>query len=192
VALLATSGMRRGEALGLRWADLVLVEGRASIRQTLIVVSHFVQMGTPKTAKGRRTVSLDGVTIAALKELRTRQDIERLEMSAGWTDLGPGVRPGRQHAAAPGAVHPPVLREVRWLGLPNIRLHDLRPDPGTRRPCDLRVLGVREGLEGRSLDALTWASSQTRPGAQDACCTVVHGVPDGAPVCAETGGCRPG
>lgn len=35
--LLATTGMRRGEALGLRWCDLDLVGGRASVVQTVIV-----------------------------------------------------------------------------------------------------------------------------------------------------------
>jgi integrase len=48
--LLATTGMRRGEALGLRWEDVDLEAGRASIRQTLIAVKHEVQFGSPKTA----------------------------------------------------------------------------------------------------------------------------------------------
>jgi integrase len=55
--LLATSGMRRGEVLGLRWRDLDLDGGRASIRQTVIAVRHTPMLGTPKTAKGRRTIN---------------------------------------------------------------------------------------------------------------------------------------
>jgi integrase len=53
--LLATTGLRRGECLGLRWQDLDLDAGRASIRQTVIAIRHTVMIGTPKTAKGRRT-----------------------------------------------------------------------------------------------------------------------------------------
>ena len=34
--LIATTGMRRGEALGLRWRDLDLDNGKASIRQTVL------------------------------------------------------------------------------------------------------------------------------------------------------------
>jgi integrase len=56
--LLATTGLRRGEALGLRWSDLDLDAGRASIRPTVIAIRHTVMIGTPKTAKGRRTVTL--------------------------------------------------------------------------------------------------------------------------------------
>lgn len=38
-ALLATTGMRRGEALGLRWSDVDLAGGRCSIVQTVIAVN---------------------------------------------------------------------------------------------------------------------------------------------------------
>ena len=36
--LLATTGMRRGEALGLRWSDVDLVAGRANVVQTVVTV----------------------------------------------------------------------------------------------------------------------------------------------------------
>ena len=62
--------MRRGEALGLRWSDLDLDTGRASIRQTVIAIKHKPELGTPKMAKGRRTVTLDSGTVAALGEHR--------------------------------------------------------------------------------------------------------------------------
>ena len=38
--LLATTGMRRGEALGLRWADLDLDKGRARVVQTILQTRH--------------------------------------------------------------------------------------------------------------------------------------------------------
>ncbi len=78
--LLATTGMRRGEALGMRWADLDLEAERAAIRQTVIAVEHTVVIGTPKTAKGRRVVALDAGTVAALRAHRGRQLEERLLM----------------------------------------------------------------------------------------------------------------
>jgi integrase len=85
--LLATSGMRREEALGLRWSDLDVVGSRAAIRQTVIAVHHVVEIGAPKTAKGRRSVSLDEVTFSALREHRTQQNTERLMMGSGWAGL---------------------------------------------------------------------------------------------------------
>jgi integrase len=124
--LLATTGLRRSEALGLRWSDLDLDAGRASIRQTVIAIRHTVMIGTPKTAKGRRTVTLDSGTVAALREHRKRQAAERLLMGAGWTDNdlvfchpdGTMVHPERFSRG--------FLETVARIGLPRIRLHDLR------------------------------------------------------------------
>jgi integrase len=124
--LLATTGLRRGEALGLRWSDLDLDAGRASIRQTVIAIRHTVMIGTPKTAKGRRTVTLDSGTVSALREHRRRQAAERLLMGAGWTDNdlvfchpdGTMLHPERFSRG--------FLETVARIGLPRIRLHDLR------------------------------------------------------------------
>lgn len=124
--LLATTGMRRGEALGLRWGDLDLERGSASIRQTVITVNHAVQIGQPKTAKGRRAVTLDPGTVAVLREHRKRQVAERLQLGAGFTDHGLVFC----HVVG-GPLHPERFSRVfadraRQLGLPPIRLHDLR------------------------------------------------------------------
>jgi integrase len=70
---LATTGMRRGECLGLRWSDLDLAAGRLSIVQTVIAVNHEVRIGSPKTARGRRTVALDPGTVAVLRRHRQLQ-----------------------------------------------------------------------------------------------------------------------
>ena len=124
--LLATTGMRRGEALGLRWSDVDLIAGTAAIRQTLVTVKHDVRFGTPKTAKGRRTVVLDEGTVGALKEHRKRQHQERLQIGSGWQALdlvfcrvdGTPLHPERFSTS--------FGRHQRKLGLPEIRLHDLR------------------------------------------------------------------
>jgi integrase len=100
--------------------------GRAAIRQTVTAVNHAVQIGTPKTAKGRRSVSLDEVTLSALREHRTQQNTERLMMGARWAGLdlifcrvdGTPLHPERFSTQ--------FGERVRQLGLPRIRLHDLR------------------------------------------------------------------
>lgn len=124
--LLATTAMRRGEALGLRWVDLDLDAGRAAVRQTVIAVHHEVQFGTPKTAKGRRTVTLDAVTVTALREHRKRQSIERLQMGGGWTDLGLVFARVDGTPLHPERFSRQFSKRSRQLNLPRIRLHDLR------------------------------------------------------------------
>jgi integrase len=124
--LLATTGMRRGEALGLRWADVDLDDGRAAIQQTVIAVNHQPVIGTPKTARGRRTVRLDAATVAALREHRKRQAAERLQMGSGWTDHGLVFSRVDGTLLHPERFSRSFGDRVRQLGLPRIRLHDLR------------------------------------------------------------------
>lgn len=130
--LLATTGARRGEVLGLRWADVDLDARRMTISRTVITVDvqrkgePGIAWGTPKTAKGRRQVALDDATVAALRVHRARQLEERLALGLGYADQDlvvclPDGRP----------LHPKTFsflfeREVKRLGLPKIRLHDLR------------------------------------------------------------------
>jgi integrase len=124
--LLATTGLRRGECLGLRWQDLDLDAGRASIRQTVIAIRHTVMMSTPKTASGRRTVRLDKGSVAALREHRARQAAERLLMGAGWTDNDPVFCHPDGTALHPERFSRGFAEWVQKTGLPRIRLHDLR------------------------------------------------------------------
>lgn len=124
--VLATTAMRRGEAIGLRWCDLDLSAGRASIRQTVITVRHAVVIGTPKTAKGRRTVELDAVTVSALREHRARQNAERLLLGAGWSDLDLAFCRVDGTPLHPERFSRQFGERVRQLGLPKIRMHDLR------------------------------------------------------------------
>jgi integrase len=81
--LVATSGMRRGEVLGLRWSDVDLEKGSLEIRRALVAVSHRdVQVGPLKSRKGKpksRNVPLDSRTVAAIRTHKRRQTEERLE-----------------------------------------------------------------------------------------------------------------
>ncbi|MGH9039414.1 MAG: hypothetical protein ACRDZ3_04210, partial [Acidimicrobiia bacterium] len=96
---LATTGMRRGEGLGLRWSDLHLDAGRLRIVQTIVQTRSLVSVGQPKTDRGRRSVALDHGTLAALRDHRRRMLEERLLVGADFDDLGlvfhqPPGRPG--------------------------------------------------------------------------------------------------
>ena len=85
---IAMTGMRRGEALGLRWSDVDLEAGRLSVRRALIPINRDVVVSEPKTAKGRRVVALDPGTIEVLKGQAARQLEEHSEWDEGWTKSG--------------------------------------------------------------------------------------------------------
>lgn len=124
--LYATTGLRRGEVLGLRWADLDLEAGQLTVRHVLTVAEGRVIVTEPKTAKGRRTIALDSSTVAALRRHRVRQLEERVAADVAWQD---GDYVFTWHDGRP--LHP--QSPTKWMrkhadaaGLPAIRLHDLR------------------------------------------------------------------
>ena len=66
--LAATTGMRRGELLGVTWRALDLDAGRLSVEQQLVPTKGGVTFGAPKSSRSRRTVALDGETVDALRK----------------------------------------------------------------------------------------------------------------------------
>lgn len=124
--LAVTTGMRRGEVLGLRWSDVGLDAARVSVRQTLVSVAYETRFSTPKTPRSRRSISLDVTTVAALRAHRKRQLEER--MAWGPAYLHSGLVVTREDGTL---VHPDRFtqmfdKHVRHSKLPRIRLHDLR------------------------------------------------------------------
>ena len=126
--LIGTTGMRRGEAMGLRWQDVDLDAGFVRIRQTLTTVNDRLVFDTTKTDKSRRRISLDESTVAALRRHRARQAEDRLLVGEGWDDSNDLV-----FTQADGSpVHPDrwtraFKRHVKRLGLPELRgPHSLR------------------------------------------------------------------
>jgi integrase len=124
--LAATTGMRRGEILGLRWGDLDVEAGRLSVRQPRIVVDYRVQVSEPKTAKGRRSLALDPVTVAALRAHRARQAEERLAVGPGYQESGLVFTRLDGSPIHPERFSSWFRQYVRAAGLPRIRLHDVR------------------------------------------------------------------
>jgi integrase len=125
--LLASTGMRRGEVLGLTWDNLDLDRAQLSVTKTLVDVDSEVQWGAPKTQRGRRLVQLDKRTVAALREHRARQLQERLAAGAAYQDqnLVFATRDGRFED--PKHFTREFYRcSARVPDLPRIRLHDLR------------------------------------------------------------------
>ena len=106
--LLATTGMRRGEALGLKWSDLRLDEGELDIVRSLGLVNDRLVVGDQKTEGGRRIVSLDPATVAALRQHRTEQVQERLLNGPGYLDEDWVFSIARRPSHASGPVHPPL------------------------------------------------------------------------------------
>lgn len=125
--LIATTGVRRGECLGLRWKDIDFEGGRLSVRQTAQLVGHHVVIA-PRTKTGPgRAIDLDPTTIAELRAHRVWQAQELLLL---------GIRPNGEtlvFSRPDGTVYHPArfsrefTRTVeRHPGFPRIPVHGLR------------------------------------------------------------------
>lgn len=125
--LAATTGMRRGELLGLRWRDVDLDSTSIHVRQAITVARYEIVTGTPKTDTGARAIAIDSGTADALRSHATTQMKER-ELLGG-EPVGPDSLVFTLPDGKP--IHPEQLsrwfaRQARSSGLPPIRLHDVR------------------------------------------------------------------
>src|SRR5215217_792060 len=77
--LAVTTGMRRGELLGLKWSDVDLENGRLSIRRALTRIDDGkrVALAETKTRGSRRTVKL---TLRAVEALRSHLESQLAEI----------------------------------------------------------------------------------------------------------------
>jgi integrase len=129
--LAATTGMRRGELLGLTWRSTDLNAARLSVEQQLLQIRGGVTVGPPKSTRSRRTIALDPETVDALRRQRDAQLLERDFAGNAYVDgdfvfadpLGKPIRPERLGNWFRGH------REA--AGIPSGSLHTLRHTAAT-------------------------------------------------------------
>jgi len=87
--VLLSGGLRPGEALALRWADLDLDANKIHVQRTLTRRGvEGWKLVEPKTSRARRVVVLPSFAVAALREWKAKQAAERLQLGAEYEDNG--------------------------------------------------------------------------------------------------------
>jgi integrase len=124
--LAISTGMRRGEILGLRWQDIDLVSGLVSVRRSLQETKAGVSFKEPKSRRSRRPITLPSLAIEMLKAHQESQLKTKLALGSEY-----------QHndlicCRDDGSVWPPsaftsAYRDLlRRRKIGNVRFHDLR------------------------------------------------------------------
>jgi len=174
------TGVRRGEGLGLSWDSMDLESGEIRVVRTLGEVGSKLVWGTPKTAKGMRTVALDPGTVAALRSHRGRQAAEKLALGAGYLDEGLVFAAANGRPIWPGSVSDRFHALSEAAGLPRIRLHDLRHSAASlalAAGIDLKTVSTNLGHAGISITADRY--SHVLPAAAREAAAKVAAVVDG-------------
>lgn len=127
--VLAATGMRRSELLGLRWDDMDLKRARVSVNRGLVAVAYEIHESRGKTPNSRRAIDLDPTTVKVLKAWRdwqkTEQEAAGVE-SEGWVFTNTDGKPVHPHS-----ISQTFERIAVKAGVPRIRLHDVRHTHGT-------------------------------------------------------------
>jgi integrase len=130
--LIARTGMRRGEALGLRWDAVNLDTGELRVfRSVTEADGQVIEADTVKTPASERTLAIDLPTVKALRDER-KSNLDRLDPD-GYVFARPDGRPHR-----PSDVSKAFTLLCRETGLPEIGVHGLRHTYAT--------LGLRAGM----------------------------------------------
>lgn len=124
VLVAVTTGMRRGELLGLRWSDIDLKAAWLTVNQSLERVKGKTVFKSPKTTTSRRTITLPALTIEALKEHRATQAVERLRLGLGKPELVFSHSEGSP--MDPDSITKAFDRLIKAAGVRRITFHGLR------------------------------------------------------------------
>lgn len=121
-------GLRRGEALALRWEDIDLESGTLRVSHTLQNLhGGGWTLAEPKSRNSRRTLGLPKFALAAIRDHRKRQLEEKILAGPQWQDHGfvfttPAGTPLDGQNFYRRCFKPLLIK----AGLPDIRFHDLR------------------------------------------------------------------
>ncbi len=72
LAFMLLTGLRPGEALGLKWSDIDLERGSLAVRRSLTYVGGKWHEGRPKSKSGERTIALPSLALHVLSRLERR------------------------------------------------------------------------------------------------------------------------
>ena len=127
--LLLHTGLRRGEALALRWKSIDFglpslgVSASLSVTETLYKLNGTCMIKEPKTSRSRRRIALPPSLVLVLRQYRAEQEAQR---GGPLTDEDFAFAHLDGTPLDPSTVSHAFNKVIRRAGLPHIRLHDLR------------------------------------------------------------------
>jgi len=156
-----TTGLRQGELLGLKWSDMDWQTGRVQIqRQVQRIKGEGLVFSEPKSASGRRVITLGKATVEKLLEHKEKQYQEKILAGEKWQDYDL-IFPSPIGTPLDYAnVRKAYKKCLAQAGLPDIRFHDLRHTAATlmlQQGINPKVVQERLGHADISLTLNTYS-----------------------------------
>src|SRR5262245_34268746 len=127
VFLALTTGLRRGELLGLKWSDIDWDRGIVIVRRALKQSRRGLELQRPKTARSARTIALPPIALDALRRHKIVQAEGRMRLGKAYRDLGLVLAESDGGFKRPDVLYTNFAAFVRRHSeLPKVRFHDLR------------------------------------------------------------------
>jgi integrase len=134
-------GLRRSEALALRWDDLETDARTVRIDESLVAVRTGVSWSNAKNERSRRVIPLDDDTIKAFARRRAEQAAERLKAGEDWDDEDLIITTRLGRLVLPRSYDRALERVVQAAGLPRLTSHGLRHTAATHMVQDAADVG---------------------------------------------------
>lgn len=148
-----STGLRRGELLGIWWDDIDFEKSTLTIRRQLSKRSRTAEkhldrlfFTQPKTNAGHRQLSLPSNVLHALKDHRKRQHEARLIMGGAYLNPDIVFATPEGGPLCPDSFYKSFKRILRKAGLPNVRFHDLRHTYAT--------MALQAGISPKTIQAV--------------------------------------
>ena len=125
VLLMVYTGLRRGEALALRWADIDLENCTLVVQREIVKVAGGTIFQSPKTRNSNRLVPFGEVLQALLLRHRQRQ-LDLIKKFRGYKDRDLVFARETGAPYYPDSFRKILHRILHKAGIPNVRVHDLR------------------------------------------------------------------
>ena len=125
--LIAYSGVRRGECLGLAWSQVDFARQEISIVQSLVrSADKGLILEPPKSRASRRVIDLDNGTMEVLRDHKVRQMEHRLVLGKTYEDHDLVFPNEFGHPLNPMALTRALNRAGKRVQADRMKLHDLR------------------------------------------------------------------
>ncbi|MBO0777338.1 MAG: site-specific integrase [Ktedonobacteraceae bacterium] len=182
ITLAITTGMRKGELLGLRWSDIDLEHRTLQVKRTATYVAvdggktRYIET-EPKTQSSKRAITLPPFVVDLLHTHRARQLQARRKAGICWKDQDLVFTTAQGNHYCDSLLRNQYARLLRDAMLPRVRFHDLRHSAATiLLSLGVNIKVIQELLGHSHIETTLGVYSHVIPGIQQEAMNTLHSL----------------